>query len=763
MFRPLIWPADETEDQKRIRYLEDRVNFLEQNARVRLGNIDTLTHDDLGNINWAHTHSEVDVIETNYLVVDQGGLGDFTSIGAAITYIRQHSAATSTWKVQVRSGTYAESLALGSAIADYASINFIAEGVVIVQPTADAATISGTFARVRFDGFDIYQTTAASPSHHVLEPTGTLEFHWCRFFRTGGTNRTVIRQGKIFCYHCRFEEAGVGSSSISFTGDGGGTDAGDTVDLYECVLAGNTTTYVVENWLGQNITLYNCRVTQAGSGGSIESNTSGGGSVAVGRSLYDTTATSGTLTFLDGDAAFVAAPSPHDIVGSEHTVTGAAYQIVGLTAINTLGLLTPSSTVGVNTIPIGGAGGAITWSGSQTFSAQIGVGTSPATNVGAYIFRSASVDPSSLYGTFTQVTASGTYATGDVVALQATAGTSDAAITVATLTGIRISVSKESTDTVTTARGLVIDDMTDGAVNYAIYTGTGLIRFGDGATAVTISLTKDTGQVVFNSATIAGTLTWTPASVPRTITLPDATGTVPLGTGTATRVAYWSATNVLTSDADLTFDGSSLTIGGRLGLDGGAVSATNSLTASATRTTTSGTEVGANFAVFGNPGSASSAMYFGGTYTARSTAANAQNFTGAIYGLAFDARHQGTATASQVGGLRTQVGNTSTGTITDAIGARILANYNTGGGSIGTNYGIWVENQTAGSTDYGIYIAGADTYALFVDAGLVRFDGNGTHIFEFPADATAGVDTTIDGRVPIKIGAATKYFRYYND
>lgn len=54
-------------------------------------------------------------------------------------------------------------------------------------------------------------------------------------------------------------------------------------------------------------------------------------------------------------------------------------------------------------------------------------------------------------------------------------------------------------------------------------------------------------------------------------------------------------------------------------------------------------------------------------------------------------------------------------------------------------------------------------YSLFVDAGLCRFDGDGTNIWELPADATAGVDATIDGRIPILVGGATKYIRYYAD
>jgi hypothetical protein len=43
--------------------------------------------------------------------------------------------------------------------------------------------------------------------------------------------------------------------------------------------------------------------------------------------------------------------------------------------------------------------------------------------------------------------------------------------------------------------------------------------------------------------------------------------------------------------------------------------------------------------------------------------------------------------------------------------------------TITTNSGLFVTNQTAGTTDYGVYIQGADTYALFVDAGDTRLDG----------------------------------------
>lgn len=56
-----------------------------------------------------------------------------------------------------------------------------------------------------------------------------------------------------------------------------------------------------------------------------------------------------------------------------------------------------------------------------------------------------------------------------------------------------------------------------------------------------------------------------------------------------------------------------------------------------------------------------------------------------------------------------------------------------------------------------------NAYSIWVDAGLTRFDGNGTQIFELPADATAGVAVIISGRIPVKIGGATMYLRYYTD
>lgn len=79
-------------------------------------------------------------------------------------------------------------------------------------------------------------------------------------------------------------------------------------------------------------------------------------------------------------------------------------------------------------------------------------------------------------------------------------------------------------------------------------------------------------------------------------------------------------------------------------------------------------------------------------------------------------------------------------------------------------YGVRVANVSNPTGNiYGIYTDMVGTYALFIDAGLSRFDGDGTHIFELPADATdptSGGGAAI-GRVPVTIGGVTRHLAYY--
>lgn len=58
---------------------------------------------------------------------------------------------------------------------------------------------------------------------------------------------------------------------------------------------------------------------------------------------------------------------------------------------------------------------------------------------------------------------------------------------------------------------------------------------------------------------------------------------------------------------------------------------------------------------------------------------------------------------------------------------------------------------------------GTNNYGLFVDEGLARFDGDGTDVFELPADATDPTSGggAASGRIPVKIGGSTFYLAYY--
>jgi hypothetical protein len=79
-------------------------------------------------------------------------------------------------------------------------------------------------------------------------------------------------------------------------------------------------------------------------------------------------------------------------------------------------------------------------------------------------------------------------------------------------------------------------------------------------------------------------------------------------------------------------------------------------------------------------------------------------------------------------------------------------------GNITSAATIYIDNAPAAGANMTI----AASYAIFVDAGMCRFDGNGTHVFELPADAT-GNTTAATGRIPIRVGGSTKYLRYFDN
>ncbi|KKU95056.1 MAG: hypothetical protein UY27_C0027G0003, partial [Candidatus Gottesmanbacteria bacterium GW2011_GWA1_48_13] len=89
-------------------------------------------------------------------------------------------------------------------------------------------------------------------------------------------------------------------------------------------------------------------------------------------------------------------------------------------------------------------------------------------------------------------------------------------------------------------------------------------------------------------------------------------------------------------------------------------------------------------------------------------------------------------------------------TLTDTSAARVL---NTSGTPT-NQYGLYIEDLTAGATaDYGIYVAGADTYSLYTAAGSVA------HIFDaaenLAIDAATTDNTTTAGVIDLNIDTIT--------
>jgi len=72
---------------------------------------------------------------------------------------------------------------------------------------------------------------------------------------------------------------------------------------------------------------------------------------------------------------------------------------------------------------------------------------------------------------------------------------------------------------------------------------------------------------------------------------------------------------------------------------------------------------------------------------------------------------------------------------------------------------LYIENApTAGGS-----VTITNRYSIWCDDGKARFDGDGTHVFELPADATdpTGGGGAATGRIPTLIGGALRYLAYY--
>ena len=161
------------------------------------------------------------------------------------------------------------------------------------------------------------------------------------------------------------------------------------------------------------------------------------------------------------------------------------------------------------------------------------------------------------------------------------------------------------------------------------------------------------------------------------------------------------------------------------------------------------------------------------------TSATANIMSGGMFIPKITASHNQNATATV--GMRAlnvqpfSINESSSGTLTGGAGLYIQDG-RTGGMTVTNQYGIYIEALTVGSSDYGLYIAGADTYALWVDAGTSRFDGDldlntaGANITVGAANpkktvvlsAAGGAALTTAGTSdPTKVEAATNDINYW--
>jgi hypothetical protein len=122
---------------------------------------------------------------------------------------------------------------------------------------------------------------------------------------------------------------------------------------------------------------------------------------------------------------------------------------------------------------------------------------------------------------------------------------------------------------------------------------------------------------------------------------------------------------------------------------------------------------------------------YGAKFDCLVNSVNTKDWTGGAYGISSEidlSDYSGGAAGAYTVAHATLYSGTirpaTNVTVTTAIGY-LATNPNTigGFGSIGTNYGMRIDAQTAGTTDYGLWIDGADTYALYVNAGASYFGG----------------------------------------
>lgn len=113
-----------------------------------------------------------------------------------------------------------------------------------------------------------------------------------------------------------------------------------------------------------------------------------------------------------------------------------------------------------------------------------------------------------------------------------------------------------------------------------------------------------------------------------------------------------------------------------------------------------------------------------------------------VTGFSTDIEPSGAGTTTLVRGYNATYTGSASSVVTTYEGMHVAAPSLSGGATIGTAYGLHVENITGATTDYGIVVEGATTKSLWIKGGVSQFDAgivvndsvtatSGTHNLQF--------------------------------
>lgn len=307
------------------------------------------------------------------------------------------------------------------------------------------------------------------------------------------------------------------------------------------------------------------------------------------------------------------------------------------------------------------------------------------------------------------------------VGLAAQIQTTNASATITNAYGVKVlNASIQSGSTITNQYGLYVEALSGSTNKYAIYTNSGLVRFGDTVNFLASTTSRPAlnipvggipaspidGDVWLNSTHVYIRLNGITVQL-------DGSG----GGGSGTTTNALTIGNGLAYNTGTTFDGSAartITIDTSVVVDlttTQSISAgktfTGGITVNKTGTSLNSANQSLNIAMNYNPGADTTSggkVYgvFNLGQTSNALAFNVTDVTIGVAGSMNQGKHQGTATVTAMAGSVHQVQNTSTGTITNAYTIKAYNPANTGGGTITNSYGLYVENMTTGTNQWAI-------------------------------------------------------------